>query len=92
MKIYEFGENNKPVILLLPGTCCHWKAKIRADGTVIHCFYAVKMGEQYEARYRQHFADPDIIRHDLQHEELLVCYPQKWVREVEGCCGLLAGE
>ena len=25
MKIYEFGERTSPVILLLPGTCCHWK-------------------------------------------------------------------
>ncbi|MCD7724230.1 MAG: alpha/beta hydrolase [Clostridiales bacterium] len=66
--------------------------KISADGTVIHCFYATKMGEQYEARYRQHFADPDILHHDLQHEELLACYPQKWVCEVGSCCGILTGE
>ena len=26
MKFYEFGELNKSVIILLPGTCCHWKA------------------------------------------------------------------
>ncbi|MCD7834454.1 MAG: alpha/beta hydrolase [Lachnospiraceae bacterium] len=26
MKTYEFGDKSKPVILLLPGTCCHWKA------------------------------------------------------------------
>lgn len=25
MKFYEFGESTSPVILLLPGTCCHWK-------------------------------------------------------------------
>lgn len=25
MKVYEFGDKNKPVILLLPGTCCYWK-------------------------------------------------------------------
>lgn len=25
MKCYEFGEKEKPVIMLLPGTCCHWK-------------------------------------------------------------------
>lgn len=25
MKTYEFGDRQKPVILLLPGTCCHWK-------------------------------------------------------------------
>ena len=26
MKFYEFGDAGKPAILLLPGTCCHWKA------------------------------------------------------------------
>ena len=26
MKVYSFGGENAPVILLLPGTCCHWKS------------------------------------------------------------------
>ena len=25
MKFYEYGKENDAVILLLPGTCCHWK-------------------------------------------------------------------
>ena len=25
MKIYEFGDKNKPNIMLFPGTCCYWK-------------------------------------------------------------------
>lgn len=25
MKFYTFGNESNPVILLLPGTCCHWK-------------------------------------------------------------------
>ena len=25
MKVYEFGQADAPEILLLPGTCCHWK-------------------------------------------------------------------
>ena len=25
MKVYSFGDENAPVIMLLPGTCCHWK-------------------------------------------------------------------
>lgn len=38
MKFCEFGERTAPVILLLPGTCCHWKMNFvskdsaRADG------------------------------------------------------------
>lgn len=25
MKFYEFGKEDFPVVMLLPGTCCHWK-------------------------------------------------------------------
>ena len=25
MKVYEFGDDTKPVIMLFPGTCCYWK-------------------------------------------------------------------
>ena len=25
MKVYSFGAENAPAILLLPGTCCHWR-------------------------------------------------------------------
>jgi pimeloyl-ACP methyl ester carboxylesterase len=59
---------------------------IDVPGTTIHIFYATKMGEEYEKRYRQHFKSPDIRRHDLQHEELLVCQPENWAAEVRHCC------
>ena len=26
MKFYSFGKATAPVIMLLPGTCCHWKS------------------------------------------------------------------
>lgn len=26
MKVYSFGNENAPSVLLLPGTCCHWKS------------------------------------------------------------------
>jgi hypothetical protein len=54
--------------------------------TKIHIFYATKMGEKYEKRYRQHFKNPDIRRHDLQHEELLVCQRSNWAAEILQCC------
>ncbi|MCM1133746.1 MAG: alpha/beta hydrolase, partial [Ruminococcus flavefaciens] len=61
---------------------------ISVKGTTVHVFYAVKMGELYEERYRQHFRNPDICRHNYQHEELLFCYPEKWYREVLRVCGM----
>lgn len=51
---------------------------ISVPGTEIHIFYALKMGEKYRERYLRHFAHPVIHEHDLQHEELLACYPEKW--------------
>ena len=63
---------------------------ISVPGTAVHIFYAVKMDGQYEARYRRHFKDPDIRRHDMQHEELLACYPQRWADEVRHCCEMTA--
>lgn len=61
---------------------------ISVPGTAIHCFYAVKMGEQYLERYRKHFKEPDIRRHAMQHEELLVSHPARWAEEIKSCCGL----
>ena len=57
--------------------------KIDVPGTEIHIYYALKMGEKYRARYEQHFADPVIHEQDLQHEELLACYPEQWAALVK---------
>lgn len=57
--------------------------KINVRGTEIHIFYALKMGEKYEERYLQHFANPVIHKQDLQHEELLACYPENWAKLVK---------
>lgn len=59
------------------------KEKISVPGTTVHIFYAAKMGEMYLERYRQHFENPDICEQDMYHEELLICYPEKWVAEVK---------
>ena len=52
--------------------------KIDVPGTEIHIFYALKMGEKYRVRYERHFAHLVIHEQDLQHEELLACYPEQW--------------
>ena len=53
---------------------------IDIDGTVIHVIYALKMGKKYEKRYLKHFADPDIIRFDMQHEAWM--FEAKWRQPV----------
>lgn len=64
--------------------------KIDVPGSRVHIFYALKMGEQYEARYRRHFKNPDIRRHEMQHEELLARDPEQWAAEVRRCCEIEA--
>lgn len=56
---------------------------IDVPGTQIHIFYALKMGEKYRERYMQHFAHPVIHEQDMQHEELLACYPERWAALVK---------
>lgn len=64
--------------------------KIDIPGTTVHIFYALKMGEKYLPRYQRHFKSPDIRRHDMQHEELLVRDAAQWAAEVRRCCGMEA--
>jgi pimeloyl-ACP methyl ester carboxylesterase len=59
---------------------------ISVSDTTVHIFYAVKMGDKYFERYRKHFKNSDIRRHDMQHEELLICFPEQWAEEVRKCC------
>ena len=56
--------------------------KISVPGTTVHCFYASRMGGEYLQRYQNHFRNPVIHRHDMLHEELLVCHPEEWAEEV----------
>ena len=57
--------------------------KIAVPGTEIHVFYALKMGEKYRGRYERHFVHPVLHEQNLQHEELLACYPEKWAQLVK---------
>ncbi len=55
-----------------------WLRKVQhgidVPGTTIHVFYATKMGRKYEKRYCTYFKNPDIRRHNMQHEELFCCH------------------
>lgn len=59
---------------------------IAVPGTTVHCFYAAKMGEEYLHRYQKHFVNPVIHRFDMEHEELLVLYPEQWAEKVKEVC------
>ena len=64
------------------------KDNIRVEGTTVHIFYALKMGEKYFDRYNKHFPDADIVARDYSHEQLLISYPEQWAQDIKRCCGL----
>lgn len=41
------------------------------------------MGAKYLDRYKTHFVNPVIHEFDMEHEELLVLYPEQWAEEVK---------
>ncbi len=54
MKFYELGNKHNPVILLLPGTCCHWRANfetviplLEKEFYVVCAFYVGKIYAAY---------------------------------------------
>lgn len=51
----------------------------------MHVFYALRIGSQYRARYEKHFAAPDIIERDYEHEELLFSHPELWTDVLRKC-------
>ena len=59
---------------------------ISVPGTTIHCFFAKKMGELYLERYKEHFHTPVIHEFDMEHEELLILYPEQWANEIRRMC------
>ncbi|MCR5546373.1 MAG: alpha/beta hydrolase [Lachnospiraceae bacterium] len=61
---------------------------IEAQGTIIHIFYATKMGKEYEKKYMKHFKNPDICRQNYEHEEFFFLHPKEWYEEVKRVCGL----
>lgn len=44
--------------------------------------FGIGNGVQYLDRYMLHFVNPVIHEFDLEHEELLVLYPEQWVKKV----------
>ena len=41
MKFYHFGDETSPVILLLPGTCCHWKLNFGEVISLLESYFHV---------------------------------------------------
>ena len=86
MKFYHFGNRSAPVILLLPGTCCHWKLNFGSVISHLEKDFHIVMGEKYLFRYQNYFKAPVIHSFDMEHEELLVLHPNQWADKIKEVC------
>ncbi|MCR4955650.1 MAG: alpha/beta hydrolase [Lachnospiraceae bacterium] len=59
---------------------------IDSGETKVHVLYSKKMGKKYRQRYEKHFKNPIIHEMNLQHEELLAVYPEKWCQLIKEIC------
>lgn len=71
MNFYSFGEPDNPVIMLFPGTCCHWKNNF--DGVINLLkkdFYVVCVSyDGFDESEKSEF--PDMIRETMKIEEYI---------------------
>lgn len=93
MKMFGIGNGGMPFIKkesvhnqFLSDLITPLEENISIAGTAVHCFYAKKMGEQYLLRYRRHFKHPFIHEFDMEHEELLVLYTERWAEKIKEIC------
>ena len=95
MKVYAFGEESAPAILLLPGTCCHWKSNfghvipLLARDFRVLCASYDGFDETENTEFPTMTEETEKIEAyikehcDGHNEELLACYPEKWAQLVK---------
>lgn len=65
MTIHEFGKKEKPVLLLLPGTMCHWKGNFDGD-FLVSCVAYTGFDEGDKEDYRSVMDESQRIEEEVQ--------------------------
>lgn len=85
MKFYCFGETEKPVLLLLPGTCCHWKENFGEVIPLLEPYFHVVCVSYDGFDETESTEFPDMMPHRPDVESLADYYakammtkPMKW--------------
>ena len=91
MKIYAFGKEDAPVILLLPGTCCHWKGNflhviplLEADFRVL-CVSYDGFDETERTEFPTMIDETEKIENYIQKHCGLRLFPRRLVCGAAGC-------
>ena len=85
MKVYSFGRKENPAILLLPGTCCHWKSNFQHVIPLLEDTYHVLCVsyDGFDETERTEF--PGMIQETKKIESYIKKYCGGHIRAAYGC-------
>lgn len=89
MKVYSFGAEHAPVILLLPGTCCHWKGNFGRVIPLLADSYRVLCISYDGFDETEHTEFPTILEETEKIETYIQEHSGGHIRAAYGC--LLGG-
>lgn len=85
MKIYTFGEKDAPVILLLPGTCCHWKSNFGHVIPLLQTNYRVLCVSYDGFDETEQSEFPTMLEETVKIEAYLKTHCNGHIRAAYGC-------
>ena len=85
MKIYTFGEKDAPVILLLPGTCCHWKSNFGHVIPLLQTDYRVLCVSYDGFDETEQSKFPTMLEETVKIEAYLKTHCNGHIRAAYGC-------
>lgn len=85
MKIYTFGEKDAPVILLLPGTCCHWKSNFGHVIPLLQTDYRVLCVSYDGFDETEQSEFPTMLEETVKIEAYLKTHYNGHIRAAYGC-------
>ena len=85
MRIYSFGNENAPVILLLPGTCCHWEGNFGKVIPLLADSYRVLCVSYDGFDETEHTEFPTMLEETAKIEAYIQSHCGGHIRAVYGC-------
>lgn len=85
MKVYSFGAEHAPVILLLPGTCCHWKGNFGRVIPLLADSYRVLCVSYDGFDETEHTEFPTILEETEKIETYIQEHSGGHIRAAYGC-------
>lgn len=85
MKIYTFGEKDAPVILPLPGTCCHWKSNFGHVIPLLQTDYRVLCVSYDGFDETEQSEFPTMLEETVKIEAYLKTHYNGHIRAAYGC-------